>query len=730
MPQDLEPSEINQLVSLFNAQRYGELESVTRSLVEQLPDSGFAWKALGTCLKIQGKGGLFALQKAAVLLPTDAEAHSNLGGILNDLGHLKEALASQRRALEIRPSFPEAYNNLANTLQGLGRLDDAVATYRRALDIKPDYAEAHGNLGIALRDLGRLNDAVSSCRRALKLNPDYAEGHSHLGSTLKDLGQLDEAVASYRRSLEFKPDYVEGHSNLGIALRDLGRLNDAVSSCRRALRVNPDYAEGHNHLGNALKDLGWLNVAVATYRRTLEIKPDYSEGLSNLGNALKDLGRLNDAVAIYRRALEVKPDYLDAHSNLLFTHNYLLDQPAEALLSEARRFGDIAARQAHSYVDWHNDPDPDRCLRVGWVSGDLHNHPVGYFAEGVIAALASDAGDRLELFGYPTHFQADELTERIKACCHGWHSAAGLSDECLAKRIRDDRIDILIDLSGHTAHNRLRMFARKPAPVQVSWLGYFATTGVAAMDYFLADPWTLPKSDEAHFTEKIWRLPETRLCFTPPDVDVQIASLPALKNGYITFGCFSNLTKINDDVVALWGRVLATVPNSRLFVKAKQLREGAVRQDLVRRFAAQGVAAERLSLEGLTPRAEYLAVHRRVDVTLDPFPFPGGTTSVESLWMGVPVLTLTGQRFLSRQGTGLLMNAGLREWIATDKDDYVARAAFHTTDLPRLARLRSGLRQQLLASPLFDAPGFARHFEAALRGMWTEWCNTHSTQPP
>lgn len=298
-----------------------------------------------------------------------------------------------------------------------------------------------------------------------------------------------------------------------------------------------------------------------------------------------------------------------------------------------------------------------------------------------------------------------------------------LSDEALARQIHDDGIDILLDLSGHTANNRLPVFAWKPAPIQAAWLGYFATTGVETIDYLIADPWTLPETEEICFTEKIWRLPETRLCFTPPNVDVPVAPLPALASGHITFGSFNNLAKMNDEVVALWARVLSSVPGSRIFLMAKQLDETAVRQSVIARFATHNINTARLILEVPVPRAEYLAAYHHVDIALDPFPFTGGTTSAEALWMGVPVLTLAGERFLSCQGIGLLMNGGLPEWIAADADDYVVRAVSHAGDLQRLATLRNGLRQQVLASPIFDAPRFARHFEAALRGMWAQWCN-------
>jgi predicted O-linked N-acetylglucosamine transferase (SPINDLY family) len=297
-----------------------------------------------------------------------------------------------------------------------------------------------------------------------------------------------------------------------------------------------------------------------------------------------------------------------------------------------------------------------------------------------------------------------------------------LSDEKLAQQIRDDGIDILIDLSGHTGHNRLLMFAWKPAPIQLTWLGYFASTGLAAMDYLLADPWMVPAAETDHFIEKIWYMPESYLCFTAPYFDICVEPLPALNHSHITFGCFNNLNKMNDAVVALWVKVLRAVPNSRLFLKTGQLDEASMRHSVAQRFAEHGIDASRLILESASPRAELLAAYNRVDIALDPFPYPGGTTSAEALWMGVPVLTLAGDRFLSRMGESILQNVGLSDWIAADADDYVARAVRHAGNISGLAALRDGLRQQVLASPLFDAPRFAHHFETALRGMWKHWC--------
>jgi predicted O-linked N-acetylglucosamine transferase (SPINDLY family) len=679
---------LQQAVGLFNSGRHVELEERMRALIEQFPQSGFAWKVFGVALQSQGKEALPALRKAAELLPRDAAAHSNLGNALRELDQLDEAVASCRQALEIDPDYAMGHNNLGAALKDLGRSDEAAASCRRALVLRPEYAEAHSNLGYALKDLGELAAAVTCLHRALQVNSDYAEAHNNLGNIERELGQFDRSITSYHRALAIKPGYAEAHNNLGNVLQVLGQVDRAVTSCIRALHIKPDFAEAH----------------------------------CNLGYARQVLGQLDSAVASYRRALEIRPDFAGAHSSLLFIHNYLSDLPAATLLADARRFGEVVAREARPFASWPNIADPGRCLRIGFMSGDLWNHPVGYFLEAVLAALSSHAAGRLELIAYATHARSDEVTERIKARCHEWYSAVGVSDEALAARLRADGIDILVDLSGHTAYNRLSLFAWKPAPVQVAWLGYFATTGVTAIDYLVADPWTVPAGADAEFTEEVWRLPETRLCFTPPDAAIAVSELPALGNGCITFGCFNNLTKINDAVVALWARVLLAVPGSRLFLKAKQLGAASMRESVVRRFAIHGIGSERLIMEGPTPRADYLSAYHRVDATLDPFPFPGGTTSIESLWMGVPVLTLAGDRFVSRQGVGLLANAGLAEWIASDADDYVARAVSCVGDLPGLAALRRRLRQQVLVSPLFDARRFAMHFEAALRGMWTRWC--------
>ena len=699
-----------------------------RRALEIRPDYAEVHYNLGRALAGQGQldDAVASYRRAIEIRPQYAEAHMNLGSVLLELGQLESAATCFQRVQEFSPDIAESYFKQGIVMQELGLLDRAATYYRRALELSPELAEAHNNLGAVLNSLGKLDDSAASYRNALAIKPELAEAHSNLGNVLKAIGLYDEAVSCFRRALELKPDFAEMHSNLGVVFLEQRQLDEAEKCFRRALETKRDYADASNNLGITLNYSGRFDEAITCFRRAIEIEADYAEAHMNLGSVMKDLGRLEESLASTRRALEINPEQNQAYNNLLFIHNYLGDQPVGQLLADARRYGEVVAGKARRYTSWPNPPEPDRCLRVGLVSGDLCNHPVGYFLVGVLEALTLQAAGRVEIFGYANRPSNDETGKRIKACCRGWHSVLGLTDEALARRIREDAIDILIDLSGHTAHSRLPVFAWKPAPVQASWLGYFATTGVAEMDYFIADPWTLPPSEEALFTEQVWRLPETRLCFTPPDAEVEVGPLPALATGHVTFGCFNNLTKMNDAVVALWARVMAGVPGSRLFLKSQQIREVSVRRSLATRFAAHGIDPGRLILEDYVPRANYLAAYQRVDIGLDPFPYPGGTTTVEALWMGVPVLTLAGERFLSRQGVGLLMNAGLPEWVASSPDDYVARAVSHASDLQRLAALRNGLRQQVLASPIFDAKRFAQHFETALRSMWREWCGkTH-----
>jgi len=619
-----------------------------------------------------------------------------------------EMEAHARGLLTQYPQAGEVWKGLSVALLAQGR--PAFDALQQATTLLPGDADLASNLGLALTGLGRLDEAAASLQRALALQPGFAAAHLNLGNVLAVQARWMDAAASYRRALQFNPNLVQAHFKLGIALAEQGEHGAAAASYREALRLKPDHAEAHGSLANALHALGHHDEALAHYERAVVLQPGYALFHSNLAFALKERGRFEAAAQSYRRALALEPLNFETHSNLLFMLNYLPDQAGA--LDEARRFGALAAQVARPFTRWHCAPEAGRRLRVGLVSADLRSHPVGYFAQAVLAELGREA----DLVVYATHAADDDVSTAIRSHCQHWHAVSSLSDEALAQQIHADAIDVLIDLAGHTAHNRLPVFAWKPAPVCLSWLGYCASTGLSAIDGFVGDPWITPPGAEAQFLEPVLRLPETFLCFTPPGLDIAVGPLPALTQGHITFGCFNKPLKINAAVVALWARVLLAVPGSRLLLK------GGAQAAMRERFARHGIAAERLLLEGASPRAEYLAAYNRVDIALDPFPYPGGTTSAEGLWMGVPVLSLRGATALSRQGESLLQNLGLPDWVAANEDDYLARAVTHASDLRALAALRAGLRERLLQSPLCDAHRFAGHFEALLRQAWRTWC--------
>jgi protein O-GlcNAc transferase len=584
----------------------------------------------GNVLLLKGdlQGALDAFTTAIKHKPDYAGAFYNIGNALLGRKQFDDAVASYRSALEIEPDYAEVHCALGAALKQLGELDEAIACFQHALKIEPELSEARNNLGMVLQHYyntgvqllttGKPQDAATNFCNALEIEPNLAEAHFNLGNALKGTGQNELAMASYQRAIEVKPDYADAHCNLGVALQELGKFKDAAAHYHRAIEVKPDYAAVHYNLGNALKDAGQLDKAVLSFRRALEINPDLVAAHNNQGLALQELGQLDHATESYRRALEIKPDFVDALDNLLLALNYTASHSPAQYLDQARQYGRVvAAMVGIRFSSWQCHTQPQR-LRIGLVSGDIRKHSVGHFLEGL---LTHTDPARIELIAYPTHHIEDELTTRIRPYFSAWHPLFGNNDEAAARLIHADGVHVLIDLSGHTGHNRLPLFAWKPAPVQVTWLGLPNTTGVAEIDYVLGDPHAIPMEFDDHFSESVWRMPESYLCLAVPDSSVTVAGLRARSNGYVTFGSFNNLTKMTDAVVAVWARILKAVPGSRLLLKTKQLSDPAVCLKTQQRFAACGIASERLILGGiLASRDDHLAAYNNVDIALDTFP--------------------------------------------------------------------------------------------------------------
>ncbi len=570
---------------------------------------------------------------------------------------------------------------------------------------------------LAISKTGDLVRAEIICREILAKDASLIIVHNLLGILLYNQGRDEEAVLSFEKAIIIQPDYVDTYSNIVNPLNRLGNLKRALEYSARALEMEPSRPVSHNNHGTLLRSAGFSGEAFRSYSKAIELNPNFVDAYSNRGNVLCDLGSSDAAKRDYRRALELDPNHVVCWSNLL----YLINQSSQknsvlenrALASE---FGEVCRKRVtQSFINPLGKTSAR--LRVGFVSGDFRSHPVGFFLENFLSKLQSRG---LELIAYPTVALSDDLTKKIKPIFKKWCSICGTTDEAAAKIIRADKVHILFDLSGHTNFNRLPLFAWKAAPIQVSWLGYFATTGISEMDYLLGDPYVTPATEEHHFVETIIRMPETYLCFTPPDFKLEVNSLPAVSAGFITFGCFNSLIKLNDQVIDVWAKILKKLPGSKLFLKAKVLVSNSECQSVIERFSMRGIEADQLILEGWSPRLQLLESYHRVDIALDPFPYPGGTTSAESLWMGVPVLTMGGYHFLSHVGESVVTNAGLPDWVAMNKDHYVDKAIGFASNLHLLSATRDGLRSKVLASPLFDAARFAENFESIIRDIWKE----------
>ncbi len=653
-------------------------------------------------------------------------------------GQMRPAEQLYRQALQADPANVEALWLLATACHALGHADEAVAALEQVVRLAPRHAEAYNMLGALLQFQRRFDEATACYQRALELKPDFAGACCNFGTLLESQGSLDRAASEFERALALEPGNVTAHYGLGVVLARLGKLDGAIFSLQEACRLKPDSAEMSRTLrhamatkeyrsGNALAEEERMAEALACYRRALELEPDAS-GLAansadrvygNMACALQQLGRGEEAIAAHRKAVELRPDNAGMHSNLLYALNYVSRYDSASIFAEhlhwAQRHAEPLTAQAVRHT---NDRTHDRRLRVGYVSPYFSQQAVSFFAEPMIA---SHDHEQFEVFCYSGVRNPDAVTERFKAVADHWHDTCEQSDEQFAAMVRDDRIDILVDLTGHIGRNRLLVFARKPAPVQVTYLGYQNTTGMTAMDYRLTDAQSDPPGmTEAFHSERLVRLPRAFFCYRPFD-DTSMAPLPARTNGHVTFGSFNNFNKVTSEALAAWLQLLTRVPRSRLLLLANR---GADLEPRIHALAeAQGIDPNRIELCDRRPRADYLRLQQRADIALDAFPFNGHTTTCDSIWMGVPVVMLRGNAYASRFGGSVLTNVGLEGLIADSVAQYIDLAVALSGDLDRLTQLRATLRSCMADSALFDHQGFTRNLERAYREMWHTWCN-------
>jgi len=642
------------------------------------------------------------------------------GAQLREAGRLVEAEKLYQKILAHQPDQPDALHGLGVLASQAGSYELAADWIGRAIAVNPKDAAYHCNLAVNFQALGRLDEATGEYRRAVELQPTIPDFHFNLGGSLIAQGKPDDAIASYTAALELRPQFADAHFCMANALRDLGRYDEAVTAYRMATQTRPNFPDAYNSLGCLLTDLRRLDEATAALTEAIHLRPDFAAAHSNLGNVLSDQGLLDLSLACDDRAIALQP--LDAryHSNRVYSLTFHPAFDAAALLREQRRWDERHGRPPQEGIPPHtNDRSPNRRLRVGYVSPDFRAHAVG---RNVLPLFREHDHQLVEVFCYSDVRKPDEITSQFRKHADVWRDIAALSHEQLADQVRLDQIDILVDLTLHMANNRLPAFARKPAPIQATFGGYPGGTGLRTMDYRLTDPYLDPPGlSDAHYVEQSLRLPHSFWCYDVASMSMGLGleppvnPLPALSHGWITFGCLSNFCKINERVLTLWARVLNAVKDSRLIVLAP---EGSHRQRTIDFLGREGIEPRRIEFVPGRPWVQYLEHYHRIDIGLDTFPYNGHTTSLEATRMGVPVVTKVGDTAVNRAGLSLYSNLGLTEWVAADDEEYVVIAQSLAANLPRLTALRAELRARMQASPLMDAPLFARSIESAYRAMW------------
>jgi predicted O-linked N-acetylglucosamine transferase (SPINDLY family) len=656
----------------------------------------------------------------ATLLETGLAAHR--------AGDLENAAAVYRRILQRWPKHPDALYLLGLIVQKGGDHAEAIALFVRAAKANPKFAKAHLQRGFSLSATAQPEAAAAAFKAAIAGQSNLAEAHHQLGKTLQSLNRLPEALTSLREATRLAPADAVFWLSRGMACLDGRQLDEAVECFQHAVQLDATLPEAREILAQALMAQQRTAEAREQLQEALRLRPNFADAHHDLGRLCVEEGLLAEAAGHYQNALAIKPEPA-TQSNLLFLLNYLPETDPAKHFAEHRRWSEWFEQPLrHAWRPHLNNAAPDRRLRIGYVSPDLRDHPVISFIEPILKFYHRE---NFETVCYANVKSPDAITERLRRLAGQWRNTYNLTPDQVAELIRQDGIDILVDLAGHTTDNSLLAFARKPAPVQVTWIGYPNTTGLQAMDYRLTDAISDPPGQtESCHSERLIRLPKTFSCYCAPAESPAVGSLPALANGYVTFGSFNNFRKLSDPTITVWARLLREMPTARLLLKSQGLGNPQAVKLLRDRFVGAGVRAERIQFHGAGLAKElHMGLYNQVDLGLDPFPYNGTTTTCDALWMGVPVVTLAGRTHVARVGLSLVSNLGFPEWGVETPDAFVAKCQALTSDLSGLASLRLRLREQMRQSPLCDAPQFVGHLENAFRDMWKRWCGQQRNEP-
>ncbi|MBF0587664.1 MAG: tetratricopeptide repeat protein [Magnetococcales bacterium] len=662
-------------------------------------------------------------ETAITLQPQSAEAHDNLGALYLSMARWEAAEKSFQQAIAAQPNYAPAFTNLARLHLEQGAYDQALSALQQARSLLPDDAEPAMLVGLIHEQQGDFSAAEEGYRHATEIDPKLAKAHNNRGNMQNRLGRLQEAMESYREALAIRPDYVEAHYNAAHTRRSLGQLEQAADSYRKAIAFRPHFPDAHNNLGALLSELGRLDEATVHFQRALKLRPNDQDALNNLGSALRDQGQLTEATDCYRQAIHNGGGFgvvKNLISTMLYTpdidHETLFETSREHMARCAARIGPKGPIQAPELASLTDPTSGTHRLRVGYLSSDFRDHPVGH---NIYPLLALHDPSKVDLYCYADPPNEDTMTARFREAALHWRSVRGWSSHQIAEKIRQDGIHIMVYLAGWMDSNRPLVATWRPAPIQVSFHDIASST-LTEMDYWLSDSVLHPESgSREQFSEKLWRLPHF---YSYPKLDKapETAPPPCEKHGFITFGSFNRLTKINPKVIALWAKILDRVPDSKLRLKYRNhLGSTPIRDALRGAFGEHGIPSERLILDrSLDDGQAHLSHYKNVDIALDPFPFTGATTTFQALWMGVPVISLLGDGFVHRMAGDILVHAGLSGWAVATPEAYVQRAVSAAANKPLLREMRIKLRQQVRNSVLCDGPGYAQDVERAFVEMW------------
>ncbi len=743
------------LASILRAQgRLDEAIAACRQAVALKPDFAAAYSNLSVCFMERGlfEDALSSAQQALQFDPDNAAACQNLGAVLHRLGRVEEAVAAFHKVIRLDPASGAAYGGLGAAFIDLERFEEAAAACRESLRLRPGDADAYSNLGNALRASGDLENAAAACREAIRLSSVHIEAHNNLGAVLLEKSRLHEARRAFETAVRLDPDSAEAYNNLGAAMRALGRYEEANGCLQRALQLKPGFADAVNNLGLVMKDQFMHHEAMAVFREAIRLKPSFAAAHTNLGNTLSDagemdeaieehlcaveldgksgkthaslaqtlvaMGRFSEAYAAFDRAMELAPENTSAHSYRLYAIHCDPAFDARSILREhqfwSAKHAPLEPLRFHSH---NNEVSPERRLKIGFVSPDFCQHVVGVH---LLPLLRARDHHQIEVFCYSGVHRKDRYTDQFQECADQWREILGRPDRDVAEMIRADEIDILVDLTLHASGNRLAVFGYKPAPIQVTYLAYCSTSGLDAMDYRFSDPFIDPPGfDESVYSEKTMRLPRSYWCYQPLGETPGVSPAPFQKNGFVTFGSFNAFMKCSEPALDLWLEILQEAPDSRLLMLAPG---GSCREKIRERAAKRGIAQERMEFVSRGSWKTYLENLQRIDVALDPFPYGGGVSSCDALWMGAPLVTLAGRTAVGRGGQSILSNLGLPEFVAKTPGEYVQIAVSLAADGDRLSSLRSTLRERVERSALRDVKGCIRDLEEGFREMWRRWC--------